>query len=368
MDENTKVDEHLKTDKTLKKDESETIYETKEFVKIDEIENVDELIKSSPKMDEQTRKRYEEWKRNRIRKRVILPGVGILCALLLILTIVVRISTDVARSSEESIAVGSSVVKSIAKDGIEYDYLYTKEEPILYLFNAHPLELIGSTYDNQFEGEMSIVELTYILADLMESHSIPTLVEERCVDAKLHENEWDFALSYYAARYFVDDAIKQYPSLEFFLDVHRDGIPHEYATVEIDGENYARILFVIGTDNPKGYDASYEVARELTDMLEERKPGITREIFFSGDSPGRDGVYSQDISPMVHLVEVGTITSTVEEAERSIEILAEVLAEYVLALNEDEIPDEEEIVEEELKKVAEDEINEVEDEMNQDEE
>jgi len=318
--------------------------------------NVDELIRRPPQMDEQTRARYEVWKRNRIKKRVILPGVGILCALLLIfLTIVVRSGADVVRSSEENIAQ-SPDAKSIVKVDPNSEYSYAEDEPVLYLFNAHPLELIGSTYDNQFEGEMSIVELTHIMAELMETHDIPTIVEERCVDTKLHENGWDFALSYYAARYFVFDAIEQQPSLEFFLDVHRDGIPHEYATVEIDGANYARILFVIGTDNPN-YDASYEVARQLTDMLEERKPGITREIFFSGDSPGRDGVYSQDISPMVHLVEVGTITSTVEEAQRTIEILAEVVAEFISSmLNEDEV-DEDEIVDEGLKKVDEEEMN-----------
>ena len=65
------------------------------------------------------------------------------------------------------------------------------------------------------------------------------------------------------------------------------------------------------------------------------KQAISRSIFYSGDSPGRDGVYSQDISPMVQLIEIGTITSTVEEVSRSVEILADVLAEYILSLNGD---------------------------------
>jgi stage II sporulation protein P len=207
-------------------------------------------------------------------------------------------------------------------------------EPIVYLYNAHPLEMIGSTHTDLFVGEMSIVELTHILAGHLESHGIPTLVEERNVDEKLSENNWEFYMSYYAAGYFIRAAIAQYPSLEFFIDLHRDGIPHKYATASIAGQSYARILFVIGIDNPLGYAENYAVANELHNMLEERRPGISRGIYFSGGS-GRDGVYSQDISPRGQLIELGTVDSTVEEASRTIEVLAEVLANYLSSLGED---------------------------------
>ena len=294
-------------------------------------------------MDEHTRARYEKWKRNRIKKRVIYPGIGVLSIFILLIFVFVVYGPE--ESVEGSVVEGSIVEelyvsKSFIKveDESEYEYVSILNEnpPIVYLFNAHPLELIGSAYDNMFVGDMSIVEVTHILADHLESHGISTLVEERCVDAKLKENNWEFYMSYYAARYFVLDVKSRYSSLEFFIDLHRDGIPHEHATVEIDGVTYAQILFVIGTDNPMGYAASYAVARQLHDMLEERKPGISRGIFESGGSPGRDGVYSQDISPMVQLIELGTITSSIEEVSLTVEVLAEVIAEYVSLSNEDE--------------------------------
>ena len=307
-------------------------------------------------MDEETRARYEKWKRNRIKKRVILPGIGVLCVIILIFVIVLRSpegveGTEVVESIESFENTEGNIEELYVSKSIklesqsESEYILYEETPIVYLFNAHPRELIGSTYDNQFVGEMNIVEVTQILADQLESYGISTLLEDRCVDAKLSNNNWGFYMSYYAARYFVLDAIDRYSSLEFFIDIHRDGVNHEHATVVIDGVSYAQILFVIGTDNPKGYDASDEVARELHDMLEERKPGISRGIFYSG-GPGRDGVYSQDISPMVQLIELGTITSTIEEVYHTIEILAEVLAEYVLSLHEDETPYPEELSEE----------------------
>ena len=281
-------------------------------------------------MDAQTRARYEKWKRNRIKKRVIYPGVGGLCMMILIIVLVLY------NSGQRVEGTSTTDLTYAVKPIVELDFasmISRRRGPIVYLFNAHPLEMIGSTYEDQFEGEMSIVELTHILADYLESYGISTLVEARCVNAKLLENNWEFYMSYDAARYFVYDVIRRYPSLQFFVDLHRDGIPHYYATAQINGSSYARVLFVIGTDNPVGYHASYAVARQLHNMLEERKPGISRAIFRSGGE-GRDGVYSQDISPMVQLIEIGTITSTVEEVSRTASILAQVLAEYVLIITE----------------------------------
>ena len=287
-------------------------------------------------MDAQTRARYEEWKWNRIKKRVIFPGIGLLFALVMLIVVIVSCSSgDKVEGSEGSDAIEPANVTRIESTTIEI-------EPIVYLFNAHPLEMIGSSHYDLIVGEMSIVEVSHILSGHLESHGISTLVEERCVDALLNENNWEFYMSYYAASSFVIDAIAKYPSLEFFIDLHRDGIPHEYATASIAGQSYARVLFVIGTDNPMGYSASYAVARELHDMLEERRPGISRGIFFSG-GPGRDGVYSQNISPMVQLIELGTVDSTVEEVSLTVEVLAEVLAEYISSLgdSEDDVNDDE---------------------------
>jgi len=268
-------------------------------------------------MDVKKKARYEKWKRDRIGRRIVFLGIGLLLVLLVfgwMISSCNHADSDTNRSFHQG---GSGF------------------EPRVYLFNAHPLEMIGSSFHNLFEGEMSIVELTHVLADQLESHGISTLVEHRSVDDVLTDNGWGFYMSYYAARPFVLDAMAAHSSLEFFIDLHRDGIPLEYATVEINGQAYARILFVVGTDNPEGYAESYAVARELHYLLEERKPGISRGIFRSGGS-GRDGVYSQDISPMLVVIELGTVETTVEEAERTVEVLAEVLAAYLMgAADED---------------------------------
>lgn len=275
-------------------------------------------------MDAQTRAKYEAWKWNRIKRRVIFPSI--LVGLIIVLLIVTIVSCEREEEPEAEVTEPSN---SEATD--ESDLAISL--PLVYLFNSHPLEMVGGTEGNPYVGEMDIIEMTHQLADLLDFHGVPSLVETRNVDQKLQQNNWEFDRSFYAAREFVFDAKAQVPSLEFFIDLHRDGIAHRYATVEIDGITYARIIFVIGSDNPNGYEETYYTANQLHQLLEQRLPGISRGMFLSG-GVGRDGIYGQDISPRLQLIEVGTYTSTVEEVERTLEILAEVLADYLLNVNE----------------------------------
>jgi len=272
-------------------------------------------------MDAQTRARYEAWKRERIRRRIIYPSICFCAFLLLLIVTTIVLGNRNEEDIDENLVVEQQEIKIIPT--------ISDMDPVVYIFNSHPLEMIASTHENLFVGDMSIVEVSHMLARRFEYHGLPTLVEGRCVDAKLHHLNWEFYMSFYAAREFLLDAKNRYSSLEFFIDLHRDGVPHRYATVEIDGVNYARILFVIGAENPLGYAESYRVARELHEMLEQVKPGISRGPFFSSGW-GRDGLYNQDLSPMVQLIEVGTVDSTVEEISRTIDVLAEILAMYIL--------------------------------------
>jgi len=202
------------------------------------------------------------------------------------------------------------------------------DEPLVYIFNSHPQEMIGSNFADLRVGEMNIVELSHIMANIFEEYGIP-LVEDRDVRDTLRANNWNFAASYRASRIFIEERIHQHPTLQFFFDLHRDGIAHDIARIDIDGRPYARILFVIGVDNPVGYTENYQMARKLHNMLEEQRPGISRGVFISGGR-GRNGIYNQDIASSLQLIEIGTVETTIEEAMNTMEILADVLATYIL--------------------------------------
>ena len=203
------------------------------------------------------------------------------------------------------------------------------DEPIVYLFNSHPHEMVGAPSLARYrEGTVNILEFTHMLANVFADYRIPVLVEDRDVRDVLNRNGWHFNQSYAVSRMFVEERYHQYPSLQFFFDIHRDGIPDSVARTTINGHSYARIVFVIGLENPH-YDENMAMALRLHDMLEARRPGISRGIFPS-IGLDRHGVYNQDFSPKMQLIEIGSAQSTVDEMIRSTQILAEVLAEYIL--------------------------------------
>jgi len=203
------------------------------------------------------------------------------------------------------------------------------DEPLVYLFNSHPAEMIGATWADYHVGEMNVIEFNHMIAYIFEKQGIPSLVEDRDVRDIMRPQGWTFAQSYQASRIFIEERINQHPTLQFFFDLHRDGIARELATITIGDRTYGRVLFVIGGHNPAGYVENYQMARQLHNMLEAVRPGLSRGVSVH-TGIGQNGVYNQDVAATLQLLEIGTVETTVEEAMNTIEVLADVLATYIL--------------------------------------
>ena len=48
------------------------------------------------------------------------------------------------------------------------------------------------------------------------------------------------------AAYFINATKEKYPSIIYFIDIHRDSIKRGQSTVTIGDKNYAKVLFVVG--------------------------------------------------------------------------------------------------------------------------
>ena len=123
----------------------------------------------------------------------------------------------------------------------------------------------------------------------------------------------------------VVEAMSNNEDLMYFFDIHRDSQRLEKTLVEIDGEEYARVLFVIGKSN-KNYDQNYKLAKKFHDQLQEMYPGLSRGIY-SPKGEGVNGVYNQDISPQALLIEIGGVDNDFEQLNRTSKALARAFAE-----------------------------------------
>jgi stage II sporulation protein P len=103
--------------------------------------------------------------------------------------------------------------------------------------------------------------------------------------------------------------------VDALFDIHRDTAPaREYAKT-VEGKEVARVLLVLGRQNPS-LKANEELVFKFRDKLNELYPGLLRGIFYAR------GLYNQDLSPQTFLVEVGTAGNSREEAEAGAALFA----------------------------------------------
>ncbi len=120
---------------------------------------------------------------------------------------------------------------------------------------------------------------------------------------------------------------KDYPTLWVFIDVHRDASSDTTDFVTVDGEECARMMFVV--DNGQGYDvkpdyeSNFKLAQSITNELEKIHKGFTRPICIKSHS------HNQNVSDMCLLIEVGHNANSLEQAKNAAKYAALAISRVV---------------------------------------
>ena len=199
--------------------------------------------------------------------------------------------------------------------------------PVVYLYNTHQLENYSSKNLEAYNITPNVMMASYILRENLNNLGIKTIVEEGDVTALLAEKGWKYVRSYRITRSLMEKKILEEPTLEYFIDVHRDSVARKYTTYEENGVSYAKILFVVGLEN-KNYAPNLELAKKISSMINSKKNGLSKGIL-TREGPTVNGVYNQDFSPNTMLMEIGGVDNTIEEVNNTLEIVAQVLSEYI---------------------------------------
>lgn len=204
---------------------------------------------------------------------------------------------------------------------------------VVFIYNTHNRESFLPhlpDVDNPnlaHHGEVNITKVSERLQEELAKRGIGAIVDNTDIIGDiLVERDWEYWQSYEVSREVVMDAFANHKELKYAFDLHRDGIGRKYTTKEINGENYARIMFIIGEDNPS-FKQNFKLAEALHHRLEEKYPGISRGVIPQGGAKN-NGIYNQDLSENLLLLEIGGVENTLEEAYRTVEAIAEVFSEY----------------------------------------
>ena len=219
------------------------------------------------------------------------------------------------------------------KNNVEHkvnDEMFTvKEEknnnPIVYLYNTHEGEKYRKMEGTDFTPSIKIA--TRYLKEKFENSGINTIVETRSIIDVLNENNWSYGSSYRVSRSFLENTVLENPSIKYIFDIHRDSGTHEYTTLCVNQKCYAKILFLIGLENPY-YMENQKYAETLSKNLNEKVEGISKGIL-QKKGPKVNGVYNEDFSNRTMLIELGGENNTIDEVYNTIDVLSEVLTNYI---------------------------------------
>lgn len=199
--------------------------------------------------------------------------------------------------------------------------------PLIYIYNTFQTDKYLNNYYSSYSINPVVTQASLILQEYLKKYNVNSIVEKNSVAKMLKDNNIDYSLSYRGSRILLEQAKKENNSLEYFFDLGISDDKKDLTTTSIDNFKYARILFIVGTDN-SNYQYNQKLAINLNKLLEGFNKNLTRGISLRG-GVGYHGVYNQDFSGNSLLIYVGGKENTIDEVNRSLKILAQVISDYL---------------------------------------
>lgn len=231
---------------------------------------------------------------------------------------------------------------TIGSDMLNVDKLLEKDMsltenvkgPQILIYHTHSQE--GYQDSASGDANTSVVAVGAYLAAL--------LTEEYGIEVLHHKGEYDVenrSSAYSNALPAIQQVLKENPTIEVVIDLHRDGVPDTtHLVTEINGKQTAQIMFFNGLsrttsqgnleylNNPYIED-NLAFSFQMQLAAAEYYPGLARRIYLKGYR------YNMHVCPKTLLVEVGAQTNTFQEAKNAMEPLAYLLAKV---LKTDKVP------------------------------
>lgn len=192
-----------------------------------------------------------------------------------------------------------------------------KTNNIIYVYNTHQTEEY-KTIEN-YNLTPTVLTASLILKDMLKDYGVEVIVEERDLLTDLKNMNLTYNKAYYVSEKWLNDLNNK--DLKLYIDLHRDSVEYKYSNVSIDGKDYAKILFVIGTKGE--YQGNMSVAESIDNEIKKINPSISRGIFT------RYSTFNQDFSPNNIIIEVGGVDSSYESVSNSLSVLALAIKNYL---------------------------------------
>lgn len=227
----------------------------------------------------------------------------------------------------EELSLSNLLDMDLSVDGLKSDGTTQNEYKIL-IYHTHASE----TFVDSREGysEDTIVGVGAYLAELLEKkYGIAVYHDTTTYD--MIDGVLDRSKAYENSYNGVSKILKEHPSIEVVIDLHRDGVDEEtHLVTEINGKKTAKIMFLNGVSRSdmNGEIAYLENPNKLTNLAFSFQMYLTGKEYY-GDYVRKIYVrslrYNLHVMPRAALIEVGAQNNTLEEEKNAMEPLAAIL-------------------------------------------
>ncbi len=214
-------------------------------------------------------------------------------------------------------------------------YVKDKSEPLVLIFHTHTTESYllsdnGVFYEDfetrSFDEKKNMVRVGDEICSVLEENGIG------CIhDKTIYDESYDGAYS--RSRVTVEKILKENPTIQIVLDVHRDAIyysdtSHCKPTAEINGRKAAQIMIITGAEegyikNFPNWEDNLRFALCFQKTAEDSFPGLMKPLYFCQRK------YNMDVSKCSLLLEIGTDANTLSEAIYTGNLTGQVLVKII---------------------------------------
>lgn len=207
----------------------------------------------------------------------------------------------------------------INKNNSSFVNLIKKDDYKVYIYNTHDEEGYSNKGFELYNTTPTVKLASYMLKDELKNLGINALVEERPVIKEIKKQGLPYYYSYDISNKYCKEIKEKYPSIIYFIDLHRDGIDKSLSTVTINDKAYAKMMFLLGM-NHSNSNKNLEVVTKLNNYLNDNYKGLMRNIYKRNDI-----TYYQELSSHNFIIEIGGQDNTYQEVYNSVKALAKAL-------------------------------------------
>ncbi len=219
---------------------------------------------------------------------------------------------------------------SLLKSKLTFDIKKDADTPQVLIYHTHTSEaymdedvdfFYESFYSRTQNNDFNVVAVGEVIADTLESKGIKTLH-----DKTVHDSTYNGAYDRSVQTVLSD--MDEYEDIKVVIDIHRDALGTEEQKIkpvfEYNGRKGAQIMILAGCDpyGERGFDNwknNLNFALKIQNTAEQLYPGMTRPLSFGNFA------YNEYVCDGSLLIEVGTEANSIDEAEYTAELLANVL-------------------------------------------